>query len=277
MKNFLGFLIALMFAMPVASQAAEFQIVGEQVVAGVQTPAATKSAPPAKPKPAVIAPAPAKYAGPTLKQIGAEFSRQTTALENKSAREKVARETAVNSTLGTINGNIVTLNANLTDKKTGEFTKLGEKVEAIPSTFGGMLMKLFLALATVVVAVGVGIALYGKKNANRIEEKVDAVPGKTSEKVTEESVNANQPDCFIATINGRMFQYDYQSDGSVLFVQYDGSIAKFTDLNQAKRSLLRTIKNLQFNSKGELRYDSMSDAQANAIKTAIVKKHFRFQ
>jgi len=49
-----------MFVMPVASQAVEFEIAGEQIVAGVQTPA-TKSSPPTKPKLAVVAPAPAKY------------------------------------------------------------------------------------------------------------------------------------------------------------------------------------------------------------------------
>ncbi len=264
MKSFLGFLIALMFAMPVASQA--FEVVGDQVVAGVQTPA-TKSATPTKP--VVIAPAPAKYAGPTLKQIGAEFSRQATALEKKRAEEKTARESDVNDAIRIVNDNVATLDENLTGKK-GEFAKLSAKVDSVPSSFGGMLVWLLIGITVVVALAVVAIVSLLKKD-------IKAVPEKTTEKVIEATVNASQPDCFVAKINGRNFSYTYQVDGSVLFVRDDGNIARFTDRNQANRSLFSTFQNLQFNSKGELRFDLMSEVQANAIKTAIVKKHFGFQ
>lgn len=221
-------------------------------------------------KPAIVtAPAPAKYAGPTLKQIGAEFSRQATALESKSAEEKKARESNVDDALRTVNVNVVRLNEDLTGKK-GEFAKLSAKVDAVPSAFGNMLFWLFIGTIFVVALATAVIVLVLKKD-------IKAVPEKTTEKVIEASVNASQPDCFVVKINGRNFSYTYQADGSVLFVRDDGSIAKFTDRNQANRSLFSTFKNLRFNSKGELRFDLMSEAQANAIKTAIVKKHFGFQ
>jgi hypothetical protein len=262
MKKFLGFLIALMFVMPVASQAVEFEIAGEQIVAGVQTPA-TKSSPPTKPKLAVVAPAPAKYAGPTLRQISAEFSRQVTALEKKSAEDKVAREADVNNTLGTVNDNVVMINENLTGKK-GEFAKLGEKVDAVPSTFGGMFVWLFIGIVIALALTVVVIVLVLKKD-------IKAVPEKTTEQVIEASVNASQPDCFVVKIDGRSFSYTYQADGSVLFVRDDGNIAKFTDRNQANRSLLSTFKHLSFNQKGEIKFTSMSDQQAAIIKDAITK------
>ena len=248
--------------MPVALQA-EFQIVGEQVVAGVQTPAATKATPPAKPKLAVVAPAPAKYAGPTLKQIGTEFSRQVNALENKRAEEKKAREADVNNALGTVNDNVVTLNENLTGKK-GEFSKLSAKVDAVPSAFGSMLVWLFAGTVAVVALAVATIVLVLKKD-------IKTVPEKTTELVTEAAINSNQPDCFNVKISGVEFSYTYQNDGSVLFVDEDGVTAKFTNRSQANRSLLATFKRLSFYKKGRINFSIMSEQQATVIGDAIEK------
>ena len=215
-------------------------------------------------KPAIVtAPAPAKYAGPTLKQIGTEFSRQVTALESKSAEEKTARESDVNDALRIVNDNVATLDENLTGKK-GEFAKLSAKVDAVPSDFGGMLVWLFIGI---VVAVALAVALI----VLVLKRDIEAVPEKTTERVVEANINASQPDCFVVKIDGRSFSYTYQADGSVLFVRDDGNIAKFKDRNHVNRSLLSTFKRLSFDKKGNVNFASMPEQQAAVIKDAIAK------
>lgn len=170
MKSFFVFLITLMFVMPVASQA--FEISGDQVVAGVQTPTATKSTPPAKP--AVVAPAPVKYVGLTLNQIKGAFNESALALKKGDNEEKKEREASVDNSLGIVNGNIVALDDNLNGKK-GTIKTLSsnmkELVSVVKSSNTWLVISMFgvvlLALLIVVALVGLWLrkSLPGFKRA----------------------------------------------------------------------------------------------------------------
>ncbi len=209
-------------------------------------------------------PAPPKYEGPTLKQIGGEFSKQVNVLENKHKQEKEERERGVNEKVNALNTNLVTFSNNLTDPKKGEFKRLNDKLDWVATASDSLLVTLFFGTAFIAVIVALFIVWYLKK-------AIRAVPERTTERVVEANINASQPDCFVVKINGRNFSYTYQADGSVLFVGADGNIAKFTDRNHVNRSLLSTFKHLSFDKKGVINFASMPEQQAAVIKDAIAK------